>query len=100
MSWGTLVASLTVLLAVHIGLTYLASERLNVFTALCMLSMLPATAAGLALGGIARYFWQDADYARLVGFVSFLMLVLPYTGQALWEILKSGKVDQNRQHER
>ena len=45
-SGPVLFGALALLLLAHVAVTYCASERLNVFTALLMLSLLPALALG------------------------------------------------------
>jgi hypothetical protein len=75
------------LVAIHLAVTYLASERLNVFTALCMLSMLPAAAAGVLAAIVALMLVDDRTAAAAWAAACFAILVLPYTGQGLWELV-------------
>ena len=73
-------------LGIHVVVTYCASERLNVFTALLMLSLLPALALGLLAGAITAFVADDRATALTVGAGVFALLVVPYTGQGLWEL--------------
>lgn len=75
------------ILALHVAVTYAASERLNVFTALLMLSLLPATALGTLAAVIASFFAERTATAVLSGLAVFAALVLPYTAQGVWEIV-------------
>jgi hypothetical protein len=84
--------AILLLLAVHLTVTYLASERLNVFTSLCMLSMLPAFATGMLAATITFFATRNPTLAASVGMAAFAVLVLPYTGQAIWELI-SGQLN-------
>lgn len=85
--WLTTASSFAVFVAIHVVVTYFASERLNVFTALCMLSMLPALALGILGAAITLMMVRDQTLAAIVGCSVFVLLVLPYTGQGLWELI-------------
>ena len=54
-SGPVLFGALALLLLVHVAVTYWASERLNVFTAMLMLSLLPALALGVLAGIITAF---------------------------------------------
>jgi uncharacterized membrane protein len=86
-SGPVLFGALAALLLIHVAVTYWASERLNVFTALLMLSLLPALALGLLAGTITAFVADDRTTALTVGAAVFALLVTPYTGQSLWELV-------------
>jgi hypothetical protein len=75
------------LVAIHVAVTYLASERLNVFAALCILSMLPAVAVAVLAAVAALAVTHDRRGAAAWAAACFVVLVLPYTGQGLWELI-------------
>ena len=82
-----LLSGTVVFVTIHVAVTYLASERLNVFTALCMLSMLPALAASAFAAVIILALGRDGTTAIAWAAACFAILVLPYTGQGLWELI-------------
>jgi hypothetical protein len=82
-----LLGGIALLVAVHVVVTYLASERLNIFTALCMLSMLPAVAVAVLAAIVALSVTHERSAAATWAAACFVVLVLPYTGQGLWELI-------------
>jgi hypothetical protein len=86
-SGPVLFGALALLLFAHVTVTYCASERLNVFTAMLMLSLLPALALGLLAGAITAFVADDGATGLRVGVGVFALLVVPYTGQELWKLL-------------
>jgi hypothetical protein len=73
--------------AIHVAVIYLASERLNVFTALCLLSMLPALTMAALTAIVTLTLTHQRSAAAAWTAACFAILVLPYTGQGLWELM-------------
>ena len=94
-SGPVLFGALALLLLAHVAVTYCASERLNVFTALMMLSLLPALALGLLAGIITAFVADDRATALAVGAGVFALLVMPYTGQGLWELVSRRRAGES-----
>jgi hypothetical protein len=82
-----LIGAILFLVAIHLTVTYFTSERLTVFTSLCMLSMLPAVAVAMLAAIVTLFVAHDPKLAAIVAAGAFAVLVLPYTGQGLWELV-------------